>query len=57
MGGSEKIRGTVITSLQLMFRRRDRNYEKHARHTQGIFGDSQSGKKTGNSWGFLGFWL
>ena len=57
MGGSEKIRGTVITSLQLMFRRCDRNYEKHARHTQGIFGDSQSGKKTGNSWGFLGFWL
>ena len=25
--------------------------------TRGIFGDSQSGKKTGNLWGFLGFWL
>ena len=46
MGGSEKNRGNVITSLQLAFRRRDRNFtpftihelrnsagdEKHARH-------------------------
>ena len=27
------------------------------RIAQGIFGDSQSGKKTGNLWSFLGFWL
>ena len=26
MGASEKIRGTVTTSLQLAFRRRDRNF-------------------------------
>ena len=46
LGGSEKNRGTVITSLQLAFRRHDRNFtsftihslrksagnEKHARH-------------------------
>ena len=46
LGGSKKNRGTVITSLQLAFRRRDRNFtpftihslrnstgdEKHARH-------------------------
>ena len=46
LGGSEKNRGTVITSLQLAFRRRERSFtpftinqlrnsagdEKHARH-------------------------
>ena len=46
LGGSEKNRGTVITSVQLAFRRRDRNFtpffhslirksasdEKHAKH-------------------------
>ena len=46
LGGSEKNRGTVITSLQLVFRRRDRNLtnfansagdEKHARHIKHLF--------------------
>ena len=51
LGGSEKNRGTVITSLQLAFRRRDRNFtpftihylrnsagdEKHARRIWHLF--------------------
>ena len=51
LGGSEKNRGTVITSLQLAFRRRDRNFtpftihslrnsagdEKHAGHIKHLF--------------------
>ena len=34
LGGSEKNRGTIITSLQPAFRRHDRHAcdEKHARH-------------------------
>ena len=32
LGGSEKNRGTVITSLQLAFRRRDRNFTPFTIH-------------------------
>ena len=32
LGGSEKNRGTVITSLQLAFRRRDRNFTPFTSH-------------------------